>query len=453
MRRILPVLLLVACKTPAPASQLRTDETQAVLRDFCSRSPSEGNLDEIKQTLCECLDKRRAAGDESIPADVCDATGGLSRWMAHQRRTMEAAGVSAMTNTAGDALTSADRACLADMIELNMETRTGYLASMCDDGELTGRAARDLLTFPGAAPASRCWRLTRMDEAACMTAEPCDPTLPADLAGLPLAADDLAAYRAKHRSTLVPAGRDVSICHARIQAIHRLKDPDDAERPYNLAFANLLGFGRSAPQRSFQAANCHGTAQAVVGGFLDALPVTEMIYNGPYVERDCKALAEPAFAAVQQAAQAAGRTPRAADYPIADGGHVINMVHDDACDPSDTGNPKFYVGSCEEGRLRAHIQYYGMCINRWKNLLAGAGLTELPANASWTELKPGCVMTANDHSISLVMQNDLWCYYYEATTPYGPPLLRVESCPMLHQRFPRRYCPAAPMTFALKGAG
>src|SRR5690606_7445673 len=117
------------------------------------------------------------------------------------------------------------------------------------------------------------------------------------------------------------------------------------------------------------------------------------------------------------------------------------------------GDPTFFVNGCDDGKMRAHIFYQGMCINRWDELLADAGLKALPDDARWTDLKPGCVMTTSDHSISFVMQSDLWCYYYEATTPFGPPLLRVESCPLLYDKFERRYCPSEPLAFKLKAGG
>jgi len=125
------------------------------------------------------------------------------------------------------------------------------------------------------------------------------------------------------------------------------------------------------------------------------------------------------------------------------------MDHSAHCDTTNYGEINYSVFSCDQGEDIGSIFFEGMCVDAWGKNLEKNDLAELTALDSWQSLKAGCVLTSTDHSIAMLYENNGLCYYYESTTPYGPPRLRVEACNNLYAGFPRRWCPAQPLEFSL----
>src|SRR5690606_24501744 len=138
---------------------------------------------------------------------------------------------------------------------------------------------RSLLRSASAPEPDQCWRLTRVSAEGCLVASPCVASGASSTKALPLAANT--------PEKIVAEGDTILLCQPNLQKIHQLKDPDNAQLEYNLAFANFLAFGRSSPKVPFRPANCHGTAQAILGGFLDKAPVTAVGFHSPQVKEVC----------------------------------------------------------------------------------------------------------------------------------------------------------------------
>jgi hypothetical protein len=63
------------------------------------------------------------------------------------------------------------------------------------------------------------------------------------------------------------------------------------------------------------------------------------------------------------------------------------------------------------------------------------------------ELVGMTLLTQADHSVVVVLQSDHCCYFYEATSPFGPPQLRTKPCAVLWSGFERKWCPEKRMMF------
>jgi hypothetical protein len=428
------------CRTTEPnkdESQLRTDETRKVLFDFCKMHEAEESLEEITNSICRCVEGKPNSEISLEEKDLaCGPEGTVQSWIDDVRYTLSMEGQAAITDTAQSKLSAKDHQCLQQLVDFNLELYADTLLRTCKDQST--KSFLSMLRRPDSSEPQKCWRLLRVSEDGCFLASPCKGSGSSELGALPILSQDLG-------STLVDEGKTVKLCHANIQKIHALKDPDNAEGEYNLSFANFLTFGRSAPNVSFRPANCHGTAQAVIGGFLDKTPITAIDFHGPHVKEECGT----AGAKIFETRKGSNQTT-AGDFPIELGGHVINMNHDASCSAEDCGTASFFVAECGDPMI-AYAFHEGMCINCWEKQLNDHGLSKVPVDGDWRDLVPGCVLTTSDHSVAIVMENQGYCYYYEATTPYGPPLLRVDTCPMVYKKFDRKWCPKESMIFSLSG--
>ena len=290
----------------------------------------------------------------------------------------------------------------------------------------------------------QCWVVNGIDNEGCMIAQPCHGSGPSNLRALPISMGDIVEELADTTDELVDEDRKIRLCHEDLAKIHRLKDPQNLTLGFNNPFFSHLTFGHKSPHVTYGAANCHGTAQAIIGGPLDYVGIEHLGFHSPEIERQCGEKAKTRFQHLQQLYS--GSVPANA-LPISKGGHVINMEHRQSCREEEIGRPKLIIDSCA-GELRGHVLYDKMCIRNWRQHLAASGL-EVADQGS--QLKSGCVFTGNDHSVTLVMRNHQICYYYEAQSPYAAVNLRVTTCRDMMQRFDRFWCPQEALVFEAAG--
>jgi hypothetical protein len=263
----------------------------------------------------------------------------------------------------------------------------------------------------------------------CFEAEPCVGTN-ADLKYLPLASP---------RSGLVTG--KVTLCNAAIQKIHHVKDPANTTYLYNNPFAIELSNGDMHNPGNYAAINCHGTAQAIIGGPLSSIEMTKVQYRALADKNVCNDLALRTLDSKHPAT--------VSSLPLNPGGLLINMNHSPTCPASDCGTSSLYVDSCTSNDLQAFTFVNGLCIQCWSRLIEDAGLKPLGPSSVPADIKSGCLLTQADHSVVTVLQSQDLCYFYEATSPYGPPQLRVKPCAALWNLFERKWCPDHPLTFTI----
>lgn len=438
---LIAILALFGCKArrDVDASTAKTDETKAAILALCEAGyePESSRADQLK-AVCTCA---KAKGGEiaKLAAPFCRA--GANRYFDRLVAVGKTEGELVLTDTAGNSPDAAAAACAPQLVEVRIENLLDSIADACA-GDKTALLS-GFLEPPTEAPAGKCWRFVHQTADGCIEATPCTGKGSADLAALPISPQSRGAWTGPDP---VPAGGKVRLCHPLIGKMHRLKDPTEAMVRYNYPFANYLSLGRSNVNITYGAANCHGTAQAIAGGFLDQVEVGSLSYHGDTVREQCGALADAAFNAAKDRTNG---HPTGAELPIGKGGHSINMNHDATCSADDCGDVRFNTFACEGGELESHVFHLNMCINCWDQRLRKAGYAPLPEAATWKDLRPGCILTQNDHSITNVFQNDGFCYFYESLSPFASPQLNVAECPMLMARFDRKWCPARSFAFDL----
>lgn len=428
--------LLTACRTgeaPEPESTLKTDETRQTLRDLCRDVFPEEGVPERIASACECLGKLNEPALTSKAKAYCE--GGARKEFERLIALGRVEGVLVMTGKDLATPSAKDLACAAQLAEARAEFMVDGVANACEKERTV--ALRSLLDLPEEPAAGSCWRFLTMDQDDCVVAAPCEGRGPADLARLPLS---------PRGAGMVPETARVKLCHPAIKAMHRLKDPRRLNDDFNYAFANYLGMNRSNAHVTYGAANCHGTAQAFAGDFLSKLKVDHVTYHSPTVEEQCGEQARSALAL-------AGPVATGEALPISKGGYVVNMVHDAACSKDQCGKASLQTFSCEGGALEAHVFIQDMCIHCWGELLVQAGWRPMADDATWRDLMPGCIMTANDHSVTLLNESAGMCYFYESLSPFAAPQMNVDRCTSLFDRFGRRWCPQKPLVFSLGSSG
>lgn len=270
-----------------------------------------------------------------------------------------------------------------------------------------------------------CWTLTSVDGKGHVTAETCLENRVGEVSLLPL--EGSAVYRKSSA---------IKLKHEKLSRIHAIKDPTDALSGLNNPFLHQLSNKSQAPHITYGPANCHGTAHALVTTDLDRVEIEKLDYHSPNVKEECGSATETLFAKIKESK---GRV-LANDLPFQRGGHVINMNHkEDTCSISDGGEVSFFTYSCKDkSNPIAYIFHSNMCVNYWGKKLEDQGL--VPATRGG-ELRPGCVMTQSDHSITILMRSQGMCYHYESASPFAAPQLRVAPCDTLSLRFKKAWCP------------
>jgi hypothetical protein len=255
----------------------------------------------------------------------------------------------------------------------------------------------------------KCSRLTELDAEGCLIESDC--------------------------KTLAPLRR---LCHPGLSRTQKLKDPFLQNYPFRSALLNYLTHGEAYTHRAYSAANCHGTAQMLHGNFLGSFPVTAIRNESGLNDPQCL-----------EAAQTKWGTKKSvpADELGAKGGTVVNMKYRD-CKDTDAGTAYHSVRFCEDGVLTDHIQILDMCVLYWgKQIETKLSYRRLDPKESWSSWVPGCLFTQSDHTITLLHQNNGFCFFYETTTAYGASRLNVQTCPEIASNFSYKWCPKTPLTF------
>lgn len=223
-------------------------------------------------------------------------------------------------------------------------------------------------------------------------------------------------------------------CSESIQKIHKVKDPNNDNLLYNFAFVSELTGKQSYKRTTYGPPNCHGTAQAVVGGLLEDIKLNGYIHARTANESRCKAAVEEYLTQ--------NRDKPISQLPMSPGGLLVNMKHEQ-CTEADCGDAKLWVDDCDSQKLELAVFIDGMCIACWEKKLAAKGFAKQTTNYVGSQLKAGCVLTTNDHSVVILGQSRGMCFYYEATSPFGPPQVRATPCVVLNDQFLGQYCSAA----------
>jgi hypothetical protein len=229
--------------------------------------------------------------------------------------------------------------------------------------------------------------------------------------------------------------KELVICSDRIQKIHGIKDPSQSNLLYNYSYVSELTGNQSSNRITYGPPNCHGTVQAAAGGVLDDLKLESTQYARLGNQAKCDATVNKFFNEY--------KAKPISQIPMQPGGVMVNMKYD-SCQADECGQVKLWVDDCKADKLDLAVFIDGMCIDCWEKKLAAKGLKRQATHFSGEQFVPGCVLTTNDHSVLLLGQSNGMCFFYEATSPYGPPQLRSVPCPVLNHKFARQYCPERP---------
>ena len=296
-----------------------------------------------------------------------------------------------------------------------------YLEMMTDACKSSNEAKAELrVGMTALLGVGSCYDFVRMTDDGCFVVEGCQ----------------LQNLNAKDFGVSFPSqSKQVVLCSENIQKIHRIKDPYNNNLLYNYSYVSELTGKQSYNHVTYGPANCHGTAQAAAGGLLDDLRLMGVQHARTANETLCQESASKFLETYKSTALS--------QIPMDPGGILINMRYTD-CQESDCGDVKLWVEDCKDQKITSAIFIDGMCFKCWEKNLASKGLSKKKASYSGVQFAPGCILTANDHSVIMLGQSRGMCFYYEATSPYGPPQVRATPCPVLNQMFFGQYCSERP---------
>lgn len=170
--------------------------------------------------------------------------------------------------------------------------------------------------------------------------------------------------------------------------------------------------------------NCHGTAAKIHG--IDLAQVTTARDRSKWIEA-------PGYTKPASCKGAIG----AEDVDIT--GYLVNMDHEQLGPESanDCGEPQFILTECGEGRPKATLFLLNMARACWDRVLDEHGFKKTP---NTEPIRPGCMTTSPDHTISVVEREGAACQIYEKTSPYAPAWYRWVPCCRLANAA-ETYCP------------
>lgn len=174
-------------------------------------------------------------------------------------------------------------------------------------------------------------------------------------------------------------------------------------------------------------------------------PATALSFHDPADEATCANLLPPARSMIESGKPIS-------ELSLNPGGLVVSTTKWGACDPNDCGTTKLHVEDCDGGTLHLTAEISEICEHCFQRQAENAGLRRLPPGRGSDALMPGCLLHTNDHSTTVIGRFGPLCYTYESTSPWGPAALGVQTCAELWAFFPRRMCPATPMTFSSRAA-
>ncbi len=394
--------LAVSCRvtsSPSP-SDILTLETSTALDEACrgeSVTATPEELSAAESALSSCL------GSNSI----------VRKWV-------QSLNLRIKSNWPADFLEGGPekRRCLE---KLTIGAQTRYLESLTDACKSSNQTQKqELLTSLSERLVEPCFDISHMTSNGCFVAKGC--------ANQAISPKDFGRPENTVRNQL-------KLCSPNIQKIHRVKDPDKANLLYNYSYVSELTGNQSYNRITYGPPNCHGVAQAAAGDILDTLRLETFQYARLTDENRCKTTATNFFEKYKS--QPIGK------IPMSPGGLMINMRYE-SCDEDQCGKVALWVEDCPQDKLKSAIFIDGMCVNCWEKFLALKGLKRQLTDFRGRQFIPGCILTTEDHSVMIIGKSQGMCFFYEATSPYGPPQIRAVPCPVLNQKFTRQYCPDRP---------
>lgn len=276
-----------------------------------------------------------------------------------------------------------------------------------------------------------CWRYRRIDVDGCIVAEPCTRE-GANLDALSLKG----SHSGIHRGS-------VRLCNKALSSIHRIKDPLGTTVPLSDPLA-YFATSTYFPTGEYGFPNCHGTALALQNGYLNDLPLQGVAFrnsgpHSPACEHKAAELRAELKAAQKSIGDMIGRTK----------GVGISLMTYDHCGPDDCGTANLHFDQCDANESQLFVDVRGLCVTCWEKQIAAHGIHKFSNAEGPDRLRPGCFMNVADHTTTVVGRFGNMCYTYEATTPWGPPILSVNTCLGLWSSFDRHYCPKDPLQFTL----
>lgn len=381
-------------------SDILTLETSAALDDACRRESVTATPEELN------------AAESGLSSCLGSGTT-IRKWL-------EALSLRIESNWPTDFLEGGPdkRRCLE---KLTIGAQTRYLESLTEACKNSNKTQKqELLTALSDVLVEPCFDITHMTSKGCFVAKGC--------ANQSISPKDFGHPEGTAQNQL-------KLCSSNIQKIHTIKDPDKASLLYNYSYVSELTGNQSYNRITYGPPNCHGVAQAAAGDILDMLKLETIQYARLPDENRCKSTAVNFFE--KNKSQPIGK------ITMSPGGLMINMRYE-ACEERQCGKVALWVEDCLQDKLKSAIFIDGMCVNCWEKYLAAKGLKRQTTNFQGKQFIPGCILTTADHSVMIIGKSHGMCFFYEATSPYGPPQIRAIPCPVLNQKFMRQYCPERP---------
>jgi len=218
-------------------------------------------------------------------------------------------------------------------------------------------------------------------------------------------------------------------CDPALMQLLSLKDPKQITLSFQKPFLNYVTSSRLQPIVEFAPMNCHGTAEFLAGSFLKSTVLTGIKDWNVTIKSPC-------LPAVKKKWQ--NTSLHTVESLNPKGGILINMKYAQ-CKETDCGVASEMIRSCESNTPQTFTLIEGMCVHCWTKKLETAGFHPV-SSLDYDKLKAGCILTLNDHSITLLKRSGEMCYYFESTTSFGAPFFQVAHCIELSLRFPYHYC-------------
>ncbi len=399
---LLSSLLLLSCRSlsTANSSDLLTVQTSAALEESCRREISTADVEELK--------------DAESSLGRC--TGSMPAVQAWSKKTQERI----KSNWPKDFIASGPGgiSCLNRLTQGALVRYLSDLLQACEHGD----SARKLEISAVAADSQTdvCYDIVSMTADGCFVVRGCNGGL---------------LDSKTFSNTSVMSRKELILCSERIQKIHRIKDPDQSSLLYNYSYVSELTGNQSSNRITYGPPNCHGTAQAAAGGVFDDLRLESTQHARLANQGKCDEAVNKFFDDYKSTA--------ISQIPMQPGGIMVNMKYE-SCKADDCGRVNLWVEDCKAEKLELAVFIDGMCVDCWENKLAVKGFKRQATSYSGKQFVPGCILTANDHSVMVLGQSRGMCFFYEATSPYGPPQIRSVPCPVLNHKFSRQYCPEQP---------
>lgn len=366
---------------------------------------------EVRQELCQCLQSHARS------TRICLKGGDLDKWMKHFSKVLKSESLEGL----------ATNACQTQLRESQLKIFLSFLKNRC---RTHPEETLKQLTFNEKIiqDPNRCWRVTGMTPEGCLTVKSCTEK------GALLSSLGVSSTEIK---------KEAVFCNPSLQGVHQKRDRLQFNAFYMrpLTQSYLMNPVSQHSGGQYAQSNCHGTALEIAGNFFRDKDVPS-ISLPPAYEQVCRPYAEALFNRARQGNQ----NPTIGSLGLSDG-VSINMKYEN-CNENECGSASLNALWCTNGNLRSFAFLDGMCIHCWDKKIRASGFYKLGENTGWENLKPGCILTQKDHTVTLVLASEGMCYYYETPNPGGAPQLLVSACPAFYARFPWRWCPTLPLSFS-----